>query len=200
LWIGADVLAAALYRLFALAGVSRMVAGEVNIGAHVVFGFVAMAQCGFQAWLLCRSKWWIAGWVACGLFLYASFYFVLRVVMLYPYWVLLVPGANWLILFIRSIMLIGVRQRPWAWLFVGFGVMGLKNAGSNLLTWPPVSHLMEQVAASLPIIKIGDMKTAAMSGLWLLGGILYAVALAWWMPPVATAVDEPREVAATTEG
>jgi hypothetical protein len=101
--------------------------------------------------------------------------------------------ASIVTIIIATLLLNGVRQKPWLWLFIQLGTL----VASQLLYalffttfgFPALDRLAGQINGLLhltaPLALSGNaILTSASSGIWLLGAILAAWALAYWMPPL----------------
>ena len=199
LWIGASMLGALLFRLVAATRVFPAVTSNLTLGASFVYGFVAVAQNMFQSWLLCCSGVRMAGWVVSGLAGYFLGWIVLNSSVPTHDLSMWIAGMGMMVLLVRSLLLIGVRQRPWLWLLAGLAGFVLQSGAESFVHQRQLSRLFHQVAHSLPMIGSSDVGDAVVSGAWLLGEITFAAALAWLMPPVVAAVDEPGDLAAKRE-
>jgi hypothetical protein len=103
----------------------------------------------------------------------------------------------------ESILLVGVRRKPWLWLFIQLGVLVFTQLIYAFSI--PWLNSLDRLAASLNsafslqgsfVLSGGAIFSSASQGLWLMGAILAAAALAWWMPPVdeiAASRPEPAE-------
>jgi hypothetical protein len=94
---------------------------------------------------------------------------------------------------ISSLLLNGVRRRPWLWLFILLGGLVLnQTVGAGFVTVFGMSSIDRFAAAcnrllglSSPIALSGSfVLSSAMAGIWLATSGLAAWALAWWMTPV----------------
>jgi hypothetical protein len=163
----------------------------------------ALAVGLFQGWLLFKPGPRLALWA-----ILPALYFVV------PYFT--VPNSGGLayvtyagffslfVIVVASILLTGVRRRPWLWLFIQLGLLVANQLSVFLIYWNGSGSPFDRLASRLnDLLGLGShftisgaaLSQAGMQGIWLMGIILSAVALAWWMPPLPL---NPGAVGAST--
>lgn len=147
---------------------------------------LAAAAAGWTGYLLFRFGWRLAAWAAMPVVLggalmawYSAQGGKLGLLFLSQALSLIVP-LGWLA--VQAALMIGVRQRPWAWLVAGVAVQLLNVAG--IFAIGVLDSFFHEVAYHIPAVSVTQLTTAAHSGLWLLGAAVTAAVLAWWMPPI----------------
>ena len=176
---------------------------------EVAHAGVALGTVGWQAWLLFGLQ---RQWLGCEAWLFARFQWrwlawsilVLQSNQNNPVWpsTFLMIGHTTLVslfpILLQSALFIGMRQRGWVW----FGVWGMiylwgLYAAKITLFW--IVGLTAQICRWLPKTWVFDIWHWADFWWVLLPKIYAAAALAWLMPPVVAAVDEPGDLAAKRE-
>ena len=105
---------------------------------------------------------------------------------------------------ISTLLLVGVRRRPWLWLFVELGALVAKQLFAGLFFWRFGIADLQDLATRInqllglkgPILLSGVfLWTSALSAIWLASTILAGASLAWLMPPLQKEVssDSPGQ-------
>ena len=101
---------------------------------------------------------------------------------------------------IATLLLVGVRRKPWLWLFINLGVLVVNQlfslafvGGFGLPGLDRVASNMNALLGLPSALALSGMFlfTSISSGIWLGGAMLEAAALAWWMLPIRTPAQVP---------
>jgi hypothetical protein len=108
-------------------------------------------------------------------------------------WTTLFGLATILTTVIATCLLVGVRRKPWLWLFINLGALVVNQMFIGIaFSWLGITRLDEVASKIDGLLGLPSalafsgtaLFTAASSGIWLASAVLEAFALAWWMRPL----------------